>query len=102
MILVSLNLYKTTYLKVDNVTQESVLDVASRWSHVKIIEFLANNIDWPNNLLKKAILNSSNELITKILKSKVKKNRKDYCFGICGRERPYLKDLKVPRIQGFN
>ena len=88
-------------MKVDSVTQESVLDVASRWSHVKIIEFLVNNFEWPNNLLKNALLNSSNESITKILKSKVKKNRKNYCFGICVRERPYLKDLKVPRIQGF-
>jgi len=79
--------------------EESILAVAARWSHLSIIEFLLTKIEWPNKHLKQAISYSQNEHITDLLKRKVKKTNKAFCWGICGKSRPYLRDKDNARLK---
>jgi len=86
--------------QVDRSTEESSLDVAVRWNHRKIVEYLLEHYEWSNKYLKNAIEYSSNKTITELLKSKVKGGRKTICFGLItcgGGKKSYVKDGKLEK-----
>lgn len=67
-VLTILKKYKTnhnlpSYLNNDKTANESVISVASRWGHIKIVEYLIDSYNWEKKDIKAAKKNTSNKEI---------------------------------------